>query len=646
MQEEIIKKHFDAANAITISQMYLNSFPDREAITPDNIKKYNPGHLGTSMGINFILANLNYYLNHKNLRSQLVIGTGHSGVSLLANLWLNGTLEKYYPNYQRNRHGLDNLIKDFGSKIRSEINPEYPETIYDGGELGYSLGVAYGYAINSDTDIVPCIIGDGEAETGTIASAWKLAKLLKTKSKVLPIINLNGLKMGSSSYLSTMADEQLKMFFSNLGYQVIIVSSSNNVIDTIKIMQAALNETNKYLHPLIIFKASKGYTLSKYEGTTSVHKNPLQNADNDTKATIIKSLLSSYDLNIFDSAGNILPLFDNFKTIPSHNRQRRILEVTNDNDDIAEYLSKLLKENSGLIFSPDEIYSNKFEKCSPYAVEILNENLLQALYQGYIQAGNHGYYIAYEGFMPIISSMITQYYKYLKQKNATSNNETKNSLNYILTSTCWENTYSHQNPDFVNALLEKKDDYYNVVYPKDKYSAIKNLQEFHQTSDKINVMTISKRHSMSYPYTNNCIETIVDCENPELILSVTGDYMLDTAMQVVKNAPEKQIKVVYVTKPQILNINNQDALSTEEFSKYFNPNIPVIYLYCGYASTIKSLLFDRNISCHVMGYEDGISIFGNLNNNLVNNNISVDDILKICDKRIKVRSLRRDIIEK
>ena len=457
MQEEMIKKYFDAANAIVISEMFSDSFVSGNDITIDNLKKYNPGHLGTSMSINFILANLYYFLHKENLKSKIIIGTGHAGVSLIANLWLNGTLSNYYDRYSQDKIGLDNLITDFGNTIRSEINPEYPTTIYDGGELGYSLGVAYGYAINSEAQIVPCIIGDGEAETGTITSAWQLAKMLKHKSKVLPIINLNGLKMSSSSFLSKMKSEELNMYFNSLGYQTIIVTANNiSITEAISDMQKALLASTKFENPLIIFKSAKGYTLEEFEGNINVHKNPLQGETELEKLKIVSKLLKKYDTSIFDDNGSLLALFKNFRIEDTSEKRKNI---TDDIDNakiinLDEYVYNLMCTNNGIVFSPDEIYSNKFFKCSHIAIELLNENLLLALYQGYTAAGNLGYYISYEGFMPILSSMITQYYKYLKQKSLKDFTISKNSLNFILTSTCWENTYSHQNPDFVNALLE------------------------------------------------------------------------------------------------------------------------------------------------------------------------------------------------
>ena len=641
MQEEIIKKYFEAANGIVISEMYLNDFTNDPSL--ENLKKYNPGHLGASMSINFILANLYYFLNQHKLNSQVVIGTGHAGVSLMANLWLNGTLTKYYPQYTKDKEGLNKLINDFGTKIRSEINPEYPETIYDGGELGYSLGVAYGYAINGNTDLVPCIIGDGEAETGTITSSWQLAKLLNTKSKVLPIINLNGLKMGSNSYLSRMSREELNNYFSALGYQPIFVSTDDNPI---KNMQEALTNSLKLSHPLIIFSSPKGYTITDYENDTSVHKNPLTKIDDLDKLRIIKKMLSSYDLNIFDEDNKLLPTFDSFM-VTSPKRNLTDLKTIAPSTSIDEYVYKDLLTNSGMVFSPDEIYSNQFHQSGELAFELLNENVLEALYQGYTMAGGYGYYIAYEGFMPIISSMLTQYYKYLKQKDLFKLSEANHSLNYIVTSTCWENTYSHQNPDIANTLLEKEDTYYNVIYPKDQISATKWLANITKEKDKINLLTFAKRHQKNYSELTTPvkdIEIIKDHLNPDIILCATGDYMLDTIIEAYEDLSKDgiNVKVIYITKPQILNINNHDALTEEEFTTYFNKDTPSVYLYCGYPSTIKALLYDRNVGIKVLGYTDGLSVFGSFNNNALSNKISKEDILDICTGRLRqTKTLKR-----
>lgn len=660
MQEDVlIKKYFYNLNYIVLCEMYLNEYLKPDAIEEKDLKKYNPGHLGTSLSLNFIQANLNYFLNKNKLTSKTVIGTGHAGVSLISNLWLNGILKDYYPKYSLDKNGLNNLIKDFGETIRSEINPEYPETIYDGGELGYSLGVAYGYAINTEEDIIPCIIGDGEAETGTLCSAWQLNKMLDTKSKVLPIINLNELKMGANSFLSRFSNEELINYYSLMGYDVSIVDAKkeNDLLKTINLMQETFNKTLSSKYPLIIFRSKKGFTLPnindlKLEGNTKVHKNPLQGCTMQDKLDIVKKFLKFYEEELFDNADNLNIDNFKFKTESAFSNKQTMKNIsikenrTLDNIEMLEdYLCDYTKENNFMIFSPDELFSNKFGKLSSNAIEILNENLLQALYQGYIQAGNNALFISYEGFMPIITSMLTQYYKYLMQKQVLLHNENTCSLNYLLTSTCFENTYSHQNPEFVNALLQRYDFFYNVLYPKDGANLIKCVEQSINSKNLINVVVSSKRHLMkyqTYDTANIEIENFVDCDNPDIILCATGDYMLDQIVKVNKilNEDGIQAKIVYVTNPKILDVESKKALSDTDFYKYFNDGVSVIYLFNGYSHIIKSLLYERNIDCEILGYEDQISVKGHLNSNLASNNLAVEDILEVSKKHLKRNNTR------
>ena len=477
-------------------------------------------------------------------------------------------------------------------------------------------------------------------------ASWQLAKLMNTQSKVLPIINLNGLKMGSNSYLIGMSKDELYNYFKALGYNPLFVNTDED--NPIASMQQALSESIKINNPLIIFTSPKGYTITDYESDTSVHKNPLAKEKDIDKLRIIRNMLTSYDLDIFAEDNRLLPMFANFEIKAPNTKHTDIKTINGDDKSLDGYVYSLLKENHGMIFSPDEIYSNQFHQSSKFAFELLNENVLQALYQGYTMAGGYGYYIAYEGFMPIISSMLTQYYKYLKQKDLAKISEPNNSLTYIMTSTCWENTYSHQNPDIVNTLLEKNDAYYNIVYPKDENSAIKWLDAFSQTKDKINLLTISKRHHKTYPEkdeSNKDIEIIKDSSNPDIILSATGDYMLDVMMEASTELEKDGIntKVVYIAKPQILNVNNNDALTNSEFITYFNEDTPSVYLYCGYPSTIKALLYDRHIDAEVQGYTDGLSVFGSFENNALSNKVSVNDILDICTRKLKqhTKTLKR-----
>lgn len=650
-EKELIKNYFYAANSLVIYLMYLEKYP--KGNIESNLKKYNPGHLGTSLSVNFLLANLYYFLNKYNIKSQSVIGTGHSATALISNLWLNGTLKEYYKEYSSDIEGLNNLIKDFGTKLRSEINPQYPETIYDGGELGYSLGVAYGYALDTDASLVPCIIGDGEAETGTLSSAWQLNKILKMKSKVLPIINLNGLKMGSKSYLSLLTNNELINLFSSFGYNVNIVDCTNeeDIFHEIETMQNSLENALNQEAPLIIFKSHKGFTLPSvdnidFQNLIEVHKNPLQKYGTSKKVEIIVAFLKKWQTEIFDSTGKVLSSFNKFR--PPNNKciTKKVASTAYNYDkhignmnNLEQYLLAKLSKNNTMIFSPDELQSNMLGKLKDHSIEILNENLLQALYQGYVNAGNSGIFIAYEGFMSIISSMIAQYYKYLQQKEVCINEIQRNALNYILTSTAWENCFSHQNPDFVNNLLIKKDNHYNIFYPKDGKELIKILEFAFSSYDQINIITISKRHTLEYceyESSSNYIDVLIENNSPDIILCATGDYMLDYAFKIYEKLKEKyRIKLIYITNPKILDTNSKHALSEDDFKAYFPDNLPIIYFFMGYPSIIKALLYDRNVDCKIIGYADGLSITGRLDETLEKNNLNVLDIIKLCEKKLR-----------
>ena len=305
-----------------------------------------------------------------------------------------------------------------------------------------------------------------------------------------------------------------------------------------------------------------------------------------------------------------------------------------------------MNNNDLKIFSPDEICSNKLGSLSFNTIELLNENVLQALYQGYIQAGNNGLYVSYEGFMPIIVSMIIQYYKYLKQKCQLDNYNSRFSMNYLLTSTCWENTYSHQNPEFVNSLLVRDDTFYSILYPKDGSSLVKCAEESLYSKNQINVIVTSKRHNkkyQEYENSNISIETLIECSNPLLILCATGDYMLDIIIKVYETlkTDNPNIKVIYVTNPKLLDKNSKKGLSDSEFYNYFNKNVPIVYLFAGYPSIIKSLLYERNVECEILGYNDQISICGNLENTTKYNGLSVLDVEEKCSTYLEKKVLKR-----
>lgn len=666
---DLILNHYYASNYIVLNEMYLNKYKNSKDLNIHDLKEYNPGHLGTSTGVNFLLSNLNYFFNQKHQHFTPVIGTGHSGASFLAQSWLDGSLAKNNPKYSQNAKGLNFLIQDFGKEIRSEINPQYPETIYDGGELGYSLAVSYGYALSKDNDIVVCIIGDGEAETGTLSASWHLGKILNTKSKVLPIINLNGLKMSSNSFLSNFTNEELIMYFSSLGYspKIIDATANQNITDIIIETQQILELSLQKSQPLIIFKSLKGWGMTtkntQIEGTLNAHKNPLASIkDKNIKLEIVRELLKKHETKLFDQNEQLLEeykLLFSRKTnnhinqkdliIPNLNRLN-INNGTSSMEYVEMFLEEVIHKNNLIMFSPDEIFSNQLGKLSgEHCFEMLNENVLQGLMQGYVMGGNIGIFAAYEGFMPIISSMLEQYWKYLYQNEKNSSPKILPSLNYILTSICWENTYSHQNPAFIDELLRKDEALCNILFPKDGNNFIKCMTENIKKNNCINIITISKRcfhQYQTYEETNTRIEVLQENTKPDIILCATGDIMLKQLLELKEHLEQNyylNLKVIYITNPKILDINAKNALTTEEFNYYFPEDVPCLYLFSGYPNIIKSFLYDRNRFFQVFGYNDKLSNIGGIEEALKANGITIKNLQKNCQKELKKqRILRRE----
>lgn len=580
-----IEDRFRIANYISVCEMYLKNYTNFE------LKDYSCGHFGTSPAINFIYAHLNDFYRRNNLTHKEIIGTGHSGAALLANLYLDGVMYNFNHKYSIDENGFNELLKDFGSIIRTEINPSYPNTIYDGGELGYSLSNAYGYALESDKDVVVCIIGDGEAETGTLSSSWFLNRILTPNSLVLPIINLNGYKMGSKSILGLMSKEDLIKYFEGLGYFPIYVNSNHME------MYDALDKSLNVHNPLIILSSIKGWTglvndKVQIEGSIKSHKDPLMGFKMDEKRELVRDWLNTYNVTLFDkSFYDIINIgdVDIEKYTPKKiNVDKKYYSSTSN----MQALNEFLNDTNIKVFSPDEIVSNKLIVSN--VIEMLSETVLNGVYQGYTHI-NKGIYIGYEAFMPIISSMVSQYLKYVKQVKAL--NSTVGSLTYVLTSTCWENTYSHQNPEFVDALLNKEYNYANVYFPKDGHSLVECVKHSLNSENAVNAIVSSKGNIRQYNTPYQDIEIIKEGTDGTLI--ATGDYMLGNILDTYDKLKEKGIsmRVIYVARPKILE-------EIKDYNKYFIKGKPNIYCYHGYAKTIKALLYNCDIDIDVYGYAD------------------------------------------
>lgn len=672
-----------------------NVYLQRDLVIND-IKRYVSGHWGTSPGINFLYAHLNRYITEYRRKTQLVIGSGHAAKALLSNLYLEGTLCEYYPALNEKYERLLNFIHmgKIAPGMRSEINPFYPGVIYDGGELGYSLPVAFGSVLDYPDLLTVCIIGDGEAETGTISASWNCKELMNTLSGfVLPIIHLNKYRMGDRSLLSYKSDEDLQSLFKGMGYlPKVITTNHTEMIEALNWVDRTHREIQGGKHnkwPILIFRSPKGWTapendIFKIEGTLRSHKNPLHDLyENHSAREYLKHWLMSYcPEELFERNGD--PDSDILKIIPDEKyrlgnalkrykrKQLYLPDIKNfalhqEAGDgfrnitvLLDYFSEILQQNSGTfrIMSPDELESNLLgglreittANYSDKAIagsdnsgvmEILNENICQAWMQGYLMTGRNCVMISYEAFMPIITSMTSQYAKWLFQAEKIPWRKKTASLTYLLTSLCWSNTYSHQNPEFINNLLGHQHSYVRIYLPPDANSLLACMQLCLSSEGRINAIIVSKQVMPQWFDIETALSGLkqgvinwdwLDIENhqtPDIIFAAAGDFSIretlagiDEIRKYVPGLKVRFLSVVELTSIGPVSVYSH-AMEMAEFSEFFLEDIPILFCFHGYASVIKMLLFDRitHQRLKVLGYNNqSITSANSLNKMILNGN--------------------------
>lgn len=668
--------YWRAANFLSLARIYLKSSAMlKRELSVSDFKERFVGHWGACPSINFIYAHLNYVIRLYNCKIQLILGTGHGGNALLANLYLEGTLKEYYDFFKDNEEDLD-VFLNFESKVRgmrAEVNPCYPGTIYDGGELGYSLSVAYGSVMGNKEAITVCIIGDGEAETGSLAAAWNCYKCMNNNDgHVLPIINLNGFKMGSSSLLSRMTDNELKLLFRGLGFRPKIVKHNHVAMNRalVKAIESFNSHNKGKANPLIILKSPKGWTAPhggefEIEGHRNSHKIPIMDVKENTNSyDYIKKWLLSYKPNeLFDANGTIncfvksnIPKKELMMGMMKYKKYNMFFpELNGITVDLAnplvgnisvlnDYLEKLYINNvNGFrIFSPDELESNRLGKLSNNCrvVEILNENICQGWMQGYNLTGRNSILISYEAFMPIISSMVSQYVKYLIQMKEIEWRVVKPSMNYLLTSVCWENTYSHQNPGFINSLIILESDCVNVYYPIDAYTLLTCIDKVLKSEEAVNVITVSKYESRQHLSLNEATVAVNKGyymwqygENEIDIVYITiGDICLNEmvkTVQYINNVfPSLRFRMVSIIDFTKFIKRRENKIKEDEILDIFLPEKPRIFIYHGYPSTIYSL--DERVvgqKATILGYCNRSIAAGNKLSKMHSNGCSRYEIL-------------------
>lgn len=700
--------YWRAANYLSVGQIYLYDNPLLKR--PLSIKDVKPrllGHWGTCPGLNFLYVHLNRMIKKHHLNMIFVTGPGHGGPAMVANTYLEGTYSELYPNISQDEQGMKALFKQFSfpGGIPSHVAAETPGSINEGGELGYCLAHAYGAVFDNPDLIAACVIGDGEAETGALATSWHSNKFLNPAhdGAVLPILHLNGYKIAEPTVLARISHKELEQLFHGYGYKPyfvegddpdavhqLLAATMDKVIEEIKeIQRQARSEgfSKRPTWPMIIFRTPKGWTGPKtvdglpVEGTWRSHQVPL--AELATKPEHLKMLeawMKSYKPEeLFDANGRLIS--ELAELAPQGKRRMGANPHTNGGlllhdlkmPDFRDYAvsfeqpGTIFKESTRImgaflrdvmklnlqqknfrIFGPDETASNRLtplfevtdrtstakilktdDHVSPdgRVMEVLSEHLCEGWLEGYLLTGRHGLFSCYEAFIHIVDSMFNQHAKWLKVCHDIPWRRPIASLNYLLTSHVWRqdhNGFSHQDPGFIDHVLNKKADVVRVYLPPDANTLLSVTDHCLRSRNYINVIVAGKQPELQWLDMESAIKHCTvglgiwkwasndEGSNPDVIMACAGDVpTLETlaAVEILRHHfPELKIRVVNVVDLMTLQPQSEHphGLSDKDFDSIFPKNTQVIFAFHGYPSVIHRLTYRRTSYpyMHVRGYKE------------------------------------------
>jgi len=700
--------YWRAANYLAVGQIYLrDNALLRRPLEIGDVKKMLLGHWGTTPGQSFIYVHLNRIIKENNLDMVYISGPGHGGPALMANTYLEGTWSEIYPDMPQNEEGMTTLFRKFSwpGGLSSHVSPQVPGSMHEGGELGYSLSHAFGAVFDNPDLITACIVGDGEAETGPLATAWHSNKFLnpKTDGAVLPILHLNGYKISNPTLLARIEHEELEQLFRGYGWEPYFVEGDgaeymhgrmaetlDTVIAEIKHIQTQAREHGNTVRPrwpMIILRSPKGWTGPKEvgglpnENSFRSHQVPLavDEAHPENLGALEEWLRSYRPEELFDDNGKLIPELAELAPTDGHRmganvhanggKLLRELQLPNFRDyevkvdypsivnsgnthALGPWLRDIEKLNQGTrnfrIFAPDETMSNRLEAVFEASNRqwnariqdgdaflaqdgmvldaMLSEHQAEGWLEGYLLTGRHGLLHSYEAFIRIIDSMVSQHAKWLKMSSELAWREPIASLNYLLTSHVWRqdhNGFTHQDPGFIDHIINKKADVARVYLPPDANTTLSVMDHVLRSRGYINLTITGKHEAPQWLTMDQAVEHCTkglgvwdwastdNGASPDVVMVAAGDIPTLEMMAAVailrERLPNLKIRVINIVDLMRLQPDTEHphGLSDIDYNALFTTDKPIIFAFHGYPWLIHRLVYRRaNQHLHVRGYKE------------------------------------------
>jgi len=709
---ELVDEWWRTANYLSIGQIYLLDNPLlRRPLTRDDVKPRLIGHWGTTPGLNFIYAHLNRAIVERAQTTMYITGPGHGGPGLVANAYLDGTYSEIYTDITQDEEGLHRLFQQFSfpGGIPSHVAPETPGSIHEGGELGYALSHAYGAAFDNPDLLVAAVVGDGEAETGPLATSWHSNKFVNPAKDgvVLPILHLNGYKIANPTVLARIPEEELLDLMRGYGHKPHVFTGGFDeedhaavhrrfaelldvVLDEIAEIKAraADGDETRPKWPMIIMRTPKGWTCPpvidglQVENSWRSHQVPLASArDTDAHLKVLEGWLKSYHAEeLFDANGHVIPalaalaprgqlrMSDN-----PHSNGGLLLHdlrlpdfrdfavdvpvpggsISEATRVLGQWLTEVIRLNptNFRIFGPDETSSNRLQPVydvtnkqwnaeylpsdegehmarAGRVMEMLSEHQCQGWLEGYLLTGRHGMFNCYEAFIHIVDSMFNQHAKWLKVSQEIPWRRPIASLNYLLSSHVWRqdhNGFSHQDPGFIDHVINKKAEIVRVYLPPDANTLLATYDHCLRSKDYVNVVVAGKQPAPNFLTMDQAVAHCArglgiwewagnerDGEEPDVVLGCAGDVptleTLAAADLLRRNLPDLTVRVVNVLDLMRLQDEREHphGLSDRDFDALFTKDKPVVFAYHGYPWLIHRLTYRRagHSHIHVRGYKE------------------------------------------